>query len=234
MAPLSIKVSQATKSGSMNQDGISNEELQPYDLTDKDLTQRIRSVRTKLDSCRDERELLDDYHRYAEQLHQLELAKQQNSAERAEYIRMNRLFDRELEQYKLEDQRLAIEIFNRQKTVEAEGLPPTDGELIDIIRIRNELDRHRIRYLRDRDHLAAKESTDGKVMPGSIVTVRTSRGRRYTFVLTARSKDVDYPTEAYSSRLGDAVRFKRVGDRVLNNGHHYTEIERIEPGFRVN
>ena len=122
---------------------------------------------------------------------------------------------------------------NRQAKVDADRLPQNDRELEALHKIIRELNLHRTRYLRDRDHLAARGATDGKVMPGSIVTVRTPRGRRYTFVLTARPHDSEYPTEAYSSDLGEAVRFKKVGDRVLENGYGYTEIVQIEPGFRL-
>lgn len=217
----------------MTKDGISDAELERYDLEEKRIVDQIQVIKAKMDDCRDERELLEDYLRYNGQFRQLQSEQQRNAARRAEYIKTHQIFDRELEQYDLDYRRLTAEMTNRRAKIEAGRLSTDDPEMLRLQSRRRELDLHRTRYLRDRDFLSAEGATDGQVMPGSIVTVRTSGGRRYTFVLTARPTDCEYPTEAYSSDLGEAVRFKKTGDRVLEDAHGYTEILEIEPGFRL-
>lgn len=149
-------------------------------------------------------------------------------------------FDRELDQYRMAAEALA----EQERELRARLDECRDGGdlLVDYQRYDSQLRRVQARqrnltvargqYIADRDRLAAWGSTDDWVVAGSIVTVRYLDGHRDTFVLTERHTDTAYETVSYASPMGQAVRKRRVGDRVSLPAGAPLVIDSIIPGFR--
>ncbi|WP_241665767.1 GreA/GreB family elongation factor [Prescottella subtropica] len=150
-------------------------------------------------------------------------------------------FDRELDQYRLAAEELAVQ----EQGLRAKLDECRDGGdlLVDYRQYDSQLRRiqawqrnlavSRGRYIADRDRLAAWGSTEDWVVAGSIVTVRYLDGSRDTFVLTERHADTEYETVSYSSPMGQAVRKRRVGDKVSLPAGAPLVIDSIIPGFRM-
>jgi len=149
-------------------------------------------------------------------------------------------FDRELDQYRM----AAEELAEQERELHAKLDECRDGGdlLVDYQRYDSQLRRVQGRqrnlavaygqYIADRDRLAAWGSTEDWVVAGSIVTVRYLDGHRDTFVLTERHTDSEYETVSYSSPMGQAVRKRRVGDKVSLSSGAPLVIDSVIPGFR--
>lgn len=149
-------------------------------------------------------------------------------------------FDRELDQYRM----AAEELAEQERELRAKLDECRDGGdlLVDYQRYDGRLRQVQARqrnltlscgqYIADRDRLAAWGSTEDWVVAGSIVTVRYLDGHRDTFVLTERHTDSEYETVSYSSPMGQAVRKRRVGDKVSLSAGAPLVIDSIVPGFR--
>ena len=149
-------------------------------------------------------------------------------------------FDRELDQYRM----AAEEVAEQERELRARLDECRDGGdlLVDYQRYDSQLRQvqaqqrnltvGRGQYIADRDRLAAWGSTEDWVVAGSIVTVRYLDGHRDTFVLTERHTDTEYETVSYSSPMGQAVRTRRVGDKVSLPAGAPLVIDSIIPGFR--
>ncbi|MDC3729266.1 GreA/GreB family elongation factor [Rhodococcus sp. Rp3] len=149
-------------------------------------------------------------------------------------------FDRELDQYRMAGEELA----EQERELRAKMDECRDGGdlLVDYQRYDSQLRQVQARqrnltvaharYIADRDRLAAWGPTEDWVVAGSIVTVRYLDGHRDTFVLTERHTDSEYETVSYSSPMGQAVRKRRVGDKVALPAGAPLVIDSIIPGFR--
>ncbi|MBA8964944.1 transcription elongation GreA/GreB family factor [Rhodococcus percolatus] len=149
-------------------------------------------------------------------------------------------FDREIDQYR----KAAEELAEQERELRARLDECRDGGdlLVDYQRYDSHLRQVQARqrnlavgrsqYIADRDRLAAWGSTEDWVVAGSIVTVRYLDGHRDTFVLTERHTDSEYETVSYSSPMGQAVRKRRVGDKVSLPAGAPLVIDSIIPGFR--
>lgn len=150
-------------------------------------------------------------------------------------------FDRELDQYRLAADELAeqeLELRARMDDCRDGGdllaaYGRYDGQLRQVTQRQRDLAVGRDQYIADRDRLVAwGRPTDDWVVAGSIVTVRYLDGHKDTFVLTERHTDTDYETVSYSSPMGQAVRRRRVGDKVSLPAGAPLVVDGIEPGFR--
>lgn len=149
-------------------------------------------------------------------------------------------FDRELDQYNYAANQLAV----RERELREKMNACRDGGdlLVDYRRYQSDLRRveawqknlaiSRQQYVETRDRLAKWGPTDEWVVAGSIVTVRYPDGHREMFVLTERLTDTEYETISYSSPMGQAVRRRRVGDKVSLPAGAPLVIDGITPGFR--
>lgn len=165
-----------------------------------------------------------------------------DSPQSSESIRTetNDPFDREIEQY----YSAAQDLDDQAKNLLAKMDECRDGgdlladfqryeqQLRRVRKWQRELTAGREKYIVDRDNLASWGPTDDWVVAGSIVTVRYLDGHRDTFVLTERHTDTEYETVSYDSPLGQAVRRRRVGDKVSLPAGAPVVVESIKPGFR--
>lgn len=150
-------------------------------------------------------------------------------------------FDRELKQYERAEQELASQEGElREKRNECRDggdlladFRRYEQQLRQVRQWQRKLVGGRKRYESTRNELAAWGPTDDWVVAGSIVTVRYLDGHRDTFVLTERHTDTEYETVSYDSPMGQAVRRRRVGDRVSLPAGAPLVVEQIRPGFRL-